>query len=72
MKHTLSPLREQEAGMGHILVIALVVVVIAVIGAAGYEVSQKNNRVTVRATIQGSLFAELAAGVPIFTPTWII
>jgi len=26
------------------------------------EVSQKNNRVTIRATVQGSLFAELAAG----------
>jgi hypothetical protein len=42
MKHILSPLRKQEAGMGHILVIALIVVVLAVIGAAGYEVSHKN------------------------------
>jgi hypothetical protein len=42
MKHTLTSLRKQEAGLGHLLVIALLVVVIAVIGAAGYEVSQKN------------------------------
>lgn len=35
-------IRKQEQGMGHILLIALIVVVLAVVGGAGYEVSQKN------------------------------
>lgn len=43
MKSTTVRLRDQEQGIGHVLMVVLVVVVLGVIGFAGYTVANKSN-----------------------------
>lgn len=48
--------RHSEAGFGHIVVLAVLVLVLAVVGFAGYKVmqSQKDNKDTTAAAVQTS------------------
>jgi hypothetical protein len=43
MKNTIVPLRKQQQGMGHLLVVGLAILVVGVVGFAGWKVASKNS-----------------------------